>query len=157
MISHLWAGFAESANQEQEIAQCALLLEQTAPHGNHPSLSFYHRLLVEMQAQSGQLEAAIATLRKALALGEKSGERWWEAENYRYLGELLLKTQQIEEAATCLQQALAISQAQGAKSFELRAAISLARFWHGQGKTKEAHALLSPIYAWFTEGFSLRV
>ena len=99
------------------------------------------------------IEAAIATLRKALALGEKSGERWWEAENYRYLGELLLQTQQIEEAATCLQQALAISQAQGAKSFELRAAISLARFWQGQGKIKEAHALLAPIYAWFTEGF----
>lgn len=52
-----------------------------------------------------------------------------------------------------MQRALTISQEQGAKALELRAATTLARLWHQQTKTKQAYALLAPIYAWFTEGF----
>ena len=57
------------------------------------------------------------------------------------------------EAESCFHQALEIAQNQQAKSFELRAAISLARLWHQQGKRQEAHDLLAPVYQWFTEGF----
>jgi predicted ATPase len=57
------------------------------------------------------------------------------------------------EAETCFQHAMTIAQDQGAKSWELRAATSLARLWQSQGKCEEAHDLLAPIYNWFTEGF----
>jgi predicted ATPase len=57
------------------------------------------------------------------------------------------------QAETCLQQALAVARHQQAKSLELRAAMSLARLWQQQGKCAEAHALLAPVYGWFTEGF----
>ena len=57
------------------------------------------------------------------------------------------------EAEACFQQALTIARGQQAKSLELRAATSLSRLWQQQGKRTEAHALLAPIYGWFTEGF----
>ena len=56
-------------------------------------------------------------------------------------------------AEACFQQALDVSRQQQAKSFELRAAMSLARLWQRQGKRQEAYDLLAPIYGWFTEGF----
>ena len=74
---------------------------------------------------------------------------------YRLQGELLLR-QAVPDAAqaeTCFQQALAIARRQQAKSWELRAAMSLARLWQQQGKRNEAYDLLAPVYGWFTEGF----
>lgn len=56
-------------------------------------------------------------------------------------------------AETCFRQALDVARHQQAKSLELRAAISLARLWHSQGKRQDAYGLLSPVYEWFTEGF----
>jgi predicted ATPase len=58
-----------------------------------------------------------------------------------------------EEAEACFQRALDIARRLQAKSLELRAAMSLARLWQRQGKRDAAHALLAPIYGWFTEGF----
>jgi predicted ATPase len=57
------------------------------------------------------------------------------------------------EAEACFQQALAVARQQQARSWELRAAISLSRLWQQQGKRAEAHQLLAEIYDWFTEGF----
>jgi predicted ATPase len=56
-------------------------------------------------------------------------------------------------AEACFQQALDVARRQQAKSLELRAAMSLSRLWQQQGKQAEAHALLAPVYGWFTEGF----
>ena len=74
---------------------------------------------------------------------------------YRLKGELLLtrSAEHHAEAESCFRQALEIARRQGAKSLELRAAMSLSRLWQQQGKRTEAHALLAPIYGWFTEGF----
>ena len=58
-----------------------------------------------------------------------------------------------EEAEACFPQALAIARQQPAQSWELRAAMSLARLWQQQGKRAAARDLLAPIYGWFTEGF----
>ena len=90
--------------------------------------------------------------------GVQSGrERWWEAELQRLRGELLLvqtdPQQQIAEAEQCFQRALTIAQHQQAKSLELRAAMSLSRLWHAQGKCAAAHEVLVEVYDWFTEGF----
>ena len=57
------------------------------------------------------------------------------------------------QAEACFQQALAVARRQQAKSWELRAALSLSHLWHQQGKQAEARELLAPIYDWFTEGF----
>jgi len=57
------------------------------------------------------------------------------------------------QADACFQQALAIARQQQARSWALRAALSLSRLWQQQGKRAAAHALLAPVYGWFTEGF----
>jgi predicted ATPase len=94
-------------------------------------------------------------LAEADTLVEQHEERWWEAEISRLWGVLLLRqtVPQQEEAEACFQQALAVARRQQAKALELRAAMSLARLWQQQGQRAEAHALLAPIYNWFTEGF----
>src|SRR5262249_2730484 len=94
-------------------------------------------------------------LTEALVHGEHTGERYYEAEIHRLQGELLLQqsSDNQADAETCFHQAIAIAQNQQAKSFELRAATSLARLWQRQGKRHEAYDLLAPVYNWFTEGF----
>jgi predicted ATPase len=77
------------------------------------------------------------------------------AEAYRLQGALLLRqaVPDASQAAACFQQALAIARRQQAKSWELRAAMSLSRLWRQQGKRTEAYELLAPVYGWFSEGF----
>src|SRR5207249_5619041 len=76
-------------------------------------------------------------------------------EGYRLQGEFLLRqvAPDAAQAEVYFQQALAIARRQQAKSWELRAAMSLSRLWQRQGKRDEARELLAPIYGWFTEGF----
>jgi predicted ATPase len=97
----------------------------------------------------------LALLAEALAQAHKAGESWTEAELHRLKGELLLSlsADNRTEAEGCLHQALAVARHQQARSWELRAAMSLARLWQRQGKRDEAQALLAPIYGWFSEGF----
>ena len=86
---------------------------------------------------------------------EKTKERWWEAEVNRIAGELALKTPEPDaaKAEAYFERALAIARAQQAKSWELRAAMSLARLLRDRGKRDAACELLAPVYGWFTEGF----
>ena len=103
---------------------------------------------------------------ESLAVLEKTGECWWEAELYRLKGELTLKksempgdpywgasTQAATEAEGCLRNAIDIARRQSAKSLELRAVMSLSRLLTKQGKKNEARRMLAEIYGWFTEGF----
>jgi predicted ATPase len=85
----------------------------------------------------------------------RTGERHGEADLYRLKGELLLALPAAHhaEAEACFRQAIAIARSQSAKSWELRAVLSLSRLYHQQGKTEEARAMLAEIYGWFTEGF----
>jgi predicted ATPase len=111
--------------------------------------------LAEAYGKAGQAGEGLTALAEALALVNKTGERYFEAELHRLKGGLLLQ-QDVgsgDEAETCFCQALDVARHQQAKSLELRAAMSLARLWQRQGKYAEAHALLAPIYGWFTEGF----
>jgi predicted ATPase len=113
-------------------------------------------LAAETSATLGQTTDSLMALDEALALVEKIEERFCEAELYRLKGEMLrhLETPRAcLEAEACFQQALAIARRQSAKSWELRAATSLARLWQQQGKRSAAGLLLTEIYGWFTEGF----
>jgi predicted ATPase len=114
--------------------------------------------LAEAYGIAGQTDQGLATLDEALDLVHQTGERWWEAELYRLRGELLWKAagggQRTEwTPQACFQHALEIARRQQAKSLELRAAMSLSRWWRKQGKRDDARQLLAEIYAWFTEGF----
>jgi predicted ATPase len=112
-------------------------------------------MLAEAHSIMGQPEAGLTALSEALTLVEKTGERYYEAELHRLQGELLLQQSpgNAPEAETCFHQAISIALYQSAKSWELRAATSLAKLWQSQGKPDEAREFLSPVYAWFTEGF----
>ena len=85
---------------------------------------------------------------------QTSKESWWEAEIDRIQGELALKSPlDVARAEVYFERALAVARQQYAKSWELRASMSLARLRRDQGKRKEARDLLAPVYGWFTEGF----
>ena len=89
----------------------------------------------------------------ALAISAQLGQPSMDVDLHRLDGDLVLATGGApEEAAARYQQALDIARAQEAKSFELRAATSLARLWRDQGRRAEARDLLAPLYAWFSEG-----
>jgi predicted ATPase len=112
-------------------------------------------LLAEVSAHLGHTDDGLQALAEAHTLVEQQEERWWEAEIHRLRGVVLLGQPETPpaEAETWLRRALDVARRQEAKSLELRAAMSLSRFWQQQGKRAEAHALLAPIYGWFTEGF----
>jgi predicted ATPase len=116
---------------------------------------YFLALLADVHGTLGEPEAGLTVLSESLALVDKTEERWYEAELHRLQGELLLQ-QSLDnqtEAETQFHHAMTIAQNQSAKSWELRAATSLARLWQQQGKRQEAHDLLAPVYGWFTEGF----
>jgi predicted ATPase len=122
--------------------------------------SYFLALLADAHGIAGQAEEGLATVAEALAFANQTEERFYEAEMYRLKGELTLqfqasgqKSKVEEEAEACFEKAIEIAKHQHAKSWELRAAMSLARLWRQQGKQAEARELLSEIYDWFTEGF----
>jgi adenylate cyclase len=118
-------------------------------------LPYFLTLLAETYGAARQPDAGLRFLDEAHTVMDTTQERFYEAEMHRVQGELVLAqaADQHALAETCFQHALTIARRQQARSWELRAAISLARLWQQQGKQAEARALLAPIYGWFTEGF----
>jgi class 3 adenylate cyclase/predicted ATPase len=119
-------------------------------------LPWYLSHLAIAHAGLGQLDDAWRCIDDAVRAVETSGERWCAPEVDRIAGEIALKLPRAEAAAkaeTYFQRALDVARAQQARSWELRAAMSLARLWRDQGKRREARDLLAPVHAWFTEGF----
>jgi predicted ATPase len=106
-------------------------------------------------AELGQLEDAWRCIDDAIEKVESSKEKWCEAEVHRIAGEIALKSlaPDPEKANAHFDRALAVARQQQTKSWELRAAMSMARLWRDQGKRAEARDLLAPVYGWFTEGF----
>src|SRR5262249_43535026 len=112
-------------------------------------------LLAEAMAQVGQSEDGLRLLAEARTVLEVNGQGDRLAEAYRLQGALLLHhaATDVDHAEACFQQALALARHQRAKSWGLRAALSLSRLWQRQGKCQAASDLLAPLYGWFTEGF----
>jgi class 3 adenylate cyclase/predicted ATPase len=111
----------------------------------------YH--LAMAYAELGQLDDARRCIDDAIDKVERSKEKWCEAEVHRIAGEIALKARVFEKAEAYFDRALAVARQQQAKATELRAAMSMARFWRDQGKLQEARELLAPVYTWFTEDF----
>jgi class 3 adenylate cyclase/predicted ATPase len=116
------------------------------------------RYLAMAYAELGQLDDAWRCIHDAIDKIERTMERWCEADVHRIAGEIALKSLAPgpEEAEAYFARALAVARQQQAKSWELRAAMSMARLWRDQGKRTEARDLLAPVYGWFTEGFDTR-
>jgi predicted ATPase len=118
-------------------------------------LTLYLPRLARAHAELGHFEEAWRCIGEAMTLVETAKEKWCEAEVHRVAGEIALMSPEPDaaKAEACFERALAVARQQQAKSWELRAATSLARLWRDQGKRDEARDLLAPIYGWFTEGF----
>ena len=117
-----------------------------------PFLSSY---LAWAYAELGRFEDARRCVSETMTAMETSKERWFEAEANRLAGEIALKSGEPDaaKAQVYFERALAVARKQQAKSWELRAATSMARLWRDQGKRHRARELLAPVYGWFTEGF----
>ena len=114
--------------------------------------------LASAHGQLGQYDDARRCMGDAMTVMETTGERWFEAEANRLAGQIALLSPDPNsaKAEAYFQRALSVAQKQQAKSWELRAAMSLARLWRDQGKLQQARELLAPVYGWFTEGFDTR-
>jgi predicted ATPase len=111
--------------------------------------------LAKVYAKLGRFDDAWHAVREAMNACEATKQRWYEAEVYRTAGEIALMSPEpdVKKAELYFNRALAIAREQQAKSWELRAAMSMARLWRDQGKRQQAHDLLASVYGWFTEGF----
>jgi class 3 adenylate cyclase/predicted ATPase len=111
-------------------------------------------LIGEALGKIGRIGEGLARIVEALQMVDRTGECWFEAELYRLKAELLLASEHDQKAAEAsLHRSMEVARHQSAKSWELRAATSLACLWRDQGKRTAAHDLLAPVYDWFTEGF----
>ena len=119
------------------------------------SITAFLSHLARAYGDNGQFDDAWRCIGEAVTVIENAKERWYEAEVHRTAGEVALKSPKRDaaKAEAHFEHALAVARQQQAKSWELRAAMSMARLWRDQGKRDEARELLAPVYGWFTEGF----
>jgi class 3 adenylate cyclase/predicted ATPase len=117
-------------------------------------LPWYLSCLAVAYAEINQFDEAWRCIGEAMRTAETTKERWCEPDIHRMAGEIALmsKVPDASKAEACFELALVIARDQQAKSWELRAAMSMARLWRDQGKRQQAHDLLAPVYCWFTEG-----
>lgn len=131
----------------------------TSAIGGRPGTTLYSPIWLSCLARAcgelGQFDDAWSYIGEAITAVEATKEKWYEAEIHRIAGEiaLMLPERDTVKAEACFKRALAAARAQQAKSWDLRAATSMARLWREQGKRDEARDLLAPIYGWFVEGF----
>jgi predicted ATPase len=114
--------------------------------------------LAESYADLGRYDDSRRSIGEAMTTAEATKEKWCEAEVNRVAGEIALMSpeQDSAKAERSFERALGVARQQQAKSWELRAAMSMARLWRDQGKVQQARELLAPVYGWFTEGFDTR-
>ena len=154
MVYHGWAQAAQD-QVEEGIAEVHQGITAFRATGARTWIPHFLGLQAETYARANRIDDGLASVAEALALADKTEQHCWQAELNRIKGELLLaaSTNNHTEAENCFSQALDIARRQQAKSWELRAAVSLGHLWRQQGKVEEAHKMLSEIYGWFTEGF----
>ncbi|HKM69940.1 MAG TPA: hypothetical protein VJX94_07715, partial [Stellaceae bacterium] len=144
-----WA-LAVSGESEKGLAQIAQGVDSHGPGVHRDTLL---ALQADAQLASGQPEAALVSAAAGLKVVKKAGGAPLEAELYRLRGEALLAgAGTVSDAEAAIEKGIDVARRQNAKSWELRAGMSLARLRRQQGRPQEAAALLAPILGWFTEG-----
>ena len=140
---------------DDRIAAFRSALAELRRMGHRLTLGLRQALFAECLEKQGNTDEAVTALEAAVAHCECTGDALWEPEVHRLIGELLLRRHPSapDRAEVSYRRAIERARSQEAKSWELRAATSLARLWRDQGKPAEARELLAPVYGWFTEGF----
>jgi predicted ATPase len=153
-MSRSWA-LAARGQAEEAIGEMRAALEAFEQMGNRAGSPRFLSLLADACLASGHVDDGLAAVEKGFEVSSRTSEGFAKAELHRLKGELLLMHGRGEEetAANCFQTAIEIARGQRARSWELRATMSLARLLKKQGKPDEARTMLAEIYSWFTEGF----
>ncbi|WP_447792094.1 adenylate/guanylate cyclase domain-containing protein [Pseudomonas farris] len=154
-----WAR-AEQGNLDEGIAQITKGLATYQAAGAELGCSYFLALLAAAHGRAGQPQAGLDVVTDALAMVDRTGEHFYEAELYRLKGTLTLQcpgedkqdSSVQQEAQACFHKAISVARQQGAKSLELRATVSLAQLWETRDK-EAARQMLADIYSFFTEGF----
>jgi predicted ATPase len=151
----LFARTGKAADAVQTITSGITARRHTGATAGMPSIL---SILARAYGELGQFDDAWRCIGEAMTIMRACGETWSEAEVVRIAGEIALESPQRDasKAEAYFERALAVARQQQAKSWELRAAMSLARLWRDQGKVQQARELLAPVYGWFTEGFGTR-
>lgn len=121
--------------------------------GGATELTQAYTRLAEATTALGRYDDSVADVTKANEFMLRNGERYWEPEIYRVRGEIEVSRPKgnLKSAEVDFHKALDTARAREARTFELRAATSLAKLWHRQGKTSAARDLLRPVHHWFRE------
>ncbi len=153
-ILHGWA-LSASGDHDDGIAELQTSLSDCRETGSQTWQVFYLTLISESYHRAMRFDEGREAIREAMTFVELGEEKWWNAEIQRQFGLSCQADDRRDYAAAeaAYMKALEIARGQSAKSWELRAAMSLARLWQSQGKTAEARDLLQPVHDWFTEGF----
>jgi predicted ATPase len=156
-FSRIVQGWLLAERGEAEVGVAQILKSVAAYEGTGARLgrSWFLVLLAEAYQHNGQTAEGLNMLDQAIGFIEETEEAYYAPEVHRVRGELLLVQggrRTADEAEACFQTSLAIARSQQARSWELRAAVSMARLLLDQGRRNEAHELLAPIYGWFIEG-----
>jgi predicted ATPase len=146
---------AEQGRSEEGIAQIQEGLAAFRATGAELMRPYFLCLLAEACMKTGRFDDGLSALTEALVAADEHENRAFEAEAHRLKGELLLRQDDSKaaEAQSCFERAIEVARKQSARSWELRATMSLARLLAKQGRRDEARAMIAEIYGWFTEGF----
>ncbi|MEY2884181.1 MAG: hypothetical protein RL490_1905, partial [Pseudomonadota bacterium] len=143
-----------------ELADSIELLDRAiarlAATGHRVWIAYLHAVRAEAMALLGDLAGANAVLDASLARIAAGEERAHYAEVMRIKGWVMMQQGEIETAEKYLRAAIAVARTQNARSWELRATTTLAELLVGRGEPAKAHAALSAIHGWFTEGHATR-
>ena len=147
--------FALTGNTRKAVSTITSGIAASRSTGTTLFIPSWLSLLAKAHADLGQFDDAWRCIEESITAVETTGERWCEAEVNRVAGEIALLSTEPEKAKAeeYFNRALEVARKQQAKSWELRAAMSMARLWRDLGKRDEARELLAPVYGWFTEGF----
>ena len=145
----------EQGRNDTAIARLRREISEYRATGTELNVPHLLALLATAHLKHGTAGEGLAVVGDALEWADATGTRLWDAEFHRLKGELLLARDPaaLPSAKIAFGNAIDIARRQSAKTWELRAAMSTARLWRDQGKRQQAHDLLAPVYAWFTEGF----
>ena len=148
------AAMTDKAADAVQIITSAIDLGRSSGSTLWTPLNLSH--LARAYAALGKFDDAWRCVGEAMTAMATTKETWWEPEVDRVAGEISLMSPEPDaaKAEAYFERALAVARQQQAKSWELRASMSLAHLWRSQGKVREARELLAPVYAWFTEGFA---
>jgi predicted ATPase len=154
---------AERGQAEEGLARMQEGLARHREIGAAVLVPAFLALVADVHRKLGRPVEGLSSVTEGLAAAQRSGRHYWEAELHRLMGVLTLQAEASPgpdtgppatgDAESHFLRAVEIARRQRARWLELRASTSLARLWADRGKVREAHTLLSGVYAWFTEGF----